>query len=187
MYKSVIAVFIILSVLLSGCQSSKTILGFENSFDENGYYIGFKDVKEKYPQEKAIEDGLFCIVDEKIVDIERWHMFLETAETGVNVELRILVYYSSDTDEDYPMYIDLFYYDESYYAFNNVDEKIEAKPYKYLLQLDGYLGGSKEQIVMLSDSSTITFDDFITSVMSSDTIEIMKVPEYQLVIFRSLD
>lgn len=96
----------------------------------------------------------------------------------------MVLFFKESTDN--PYYLDLFYIDGYYYAFDSSAENHEKNPYKYLLKLEGQFGNPIRDtgIILLTDDPTMTFDMVIRSALSSDINYIKSIPPYKLIMFK---
>lgn len=179
-----IIVFCIFSSLV-GCKSKEdnNLLNF--SFDENGNYIGFTDLPPNYSIEDAKSDGYFIIQGlGDVINQDEWERFVDAALSEKDTSIRMVRYFKESTDS--PYFLDLFYRDGYYYAFDSSAENQEKTPFLYLLTLEGQFGNPIRDtgIILLTNDNTLTFDMVMKSALSSDINYIKSIPPYKLIMFK---
>lgn len=185
-YIAVFFTIICIIGLLTSCGKNhdETI---EFSFDDNGNYTGFSNLPMNYTVEDAKEDEYYVKQDSKdIANRELWDNFIKDALKGKNTSIRIVNFYT-ETEDDITVYYfsDLFFNDSYYYLFDSSSENQEKQSYKYLLMLEGKFGNPLRDswVVVLTNDNTLTFNDVMKSLVSSNMEYIKSVPTYRLVMF----
>lgn len=163
-----IAILCIFSLLITGCHSkgsSKDKNALNLSLDQEGNYTGFHEVEEIDNAYDALKKGYLVKENGLYIGNEYWNDFVKKCDQGENTSLRILIM-ADDADTNY---IDLYYQDGFYYAFNKKENDLEAKGYKYLLNLesDSSKDGNSSYYTVLSDDDTLTFSEFAKELMLS--------------------
>lgn len=187
MGKSIAVFFTIICIigLLTSCGENydETI---EFSFDDNGNYTGFSNLPIKYTVEDAKEDGYYVKQDSKdISNRELWDDYINDALKGKDISIRIVNFYT-ETEEDLTVHFnDLFFNGSYYYLFDSSSDNQEKQPYKYLLTLEGKFGNPLRDsgVVVLTNDNTLTFNDVMKSLVSSNLEYIKSVSSYRLVMF----
>lgn len=173
----------IMIIGITGCGTNEEVssAGNEIAFelDENGEYKGFDKIDTNITEEKAIKDGYFVRSENKTAGGEqKWEEFIKDAKDGQDANVRLVQIF-----DDHAYYKDLFFQDGQYYMFASDEEEQEDVSYKYLLQLEGTFPNSDElaSYTVLTNDEELTFDDIVTSMISSDLNEINDISEYKIV------
>lgn len=186
--KKIIALFLTIACivgLLTGCSAENSNATIEFLFDTNGNYTGFTNLPTKYTVEDAERDGYFVKQGlEVIANNDVWDNYIETATQGNNIGIRMVSFYTEDTNG--PHFNDLFFNDGYYYLFDSSSENQEKQPFLYLLTLEGRFGNPMKDsgVVVLTNDNTLTFNDVMKSMLSSNMYYIQSVSSYKLVMFQ---
>lgn len=171
--------------LLIACSSNKSYETIEFSFDSNGSYEGFTALPVNYTIENAEKDGCFVTQDiDVIANNDVWDYFMETASRGNNTGIRMVRFFTEDSNS--PYFNDLFFNEGYYYLFDSSSENQEKEPFLYLLTLKGKFGIPLQDsgVVVLTDDNTLTFDDIMKAMLSSDFDYMQSISPYKLVMFQ---
>lgn len=185
--KRVILLFVVLisSIGLLTASSEKNndaIITF--SLDANGNYTGFSNLSNNYTVEDAEKDGYFVKQDlEVIANNEVWDNFVETARLGMNTGIRMVSFYTEDTNS--PYFSDIFFNNGFYYLFDSSSDSQPKQPFLYLLALEGRFGGPLVdcEVAILTNDNALTFDVVMKSMYSSSMDYIKSVSPYKLINF----
>ncbi|MEA1974169.1 MAG: hypothetical protein U9N10_01280 [Bacillota bacterium] len=187
MKKIIVLFFIVACIvgLLTACSAKNSNETIEFSFDANGNYTGFINLPTKYTVEDAEKDGYFLKQGlEVIANNDVWDNYIETASQGNNIGIRMVGFYTEDSNS--PYFYDLFFNDGYYYLFDSSSENQEKQPFLYLLTLEGKFGNPLKDsgVVVLTNDNTLTFNDVVKSIISSNLDYIQSVSPYKLVMFQ---
>jgi len=179
MKKATVWSLIVTVLVLAACGAQTTSLDFV--FDGDGNYTGFENIPTDLSQNEmtvkgyVIQSGLDIIANE-----EEWTRFVEISGGGKDASVRIV-----NLADEGPYYTDLFYKDGYYYLFDSTAETKDAKPFRYLLTLEGQFGSSKRDTtaVVLTDDDKLTLEDILNAMISSNMDDIRNVSPYRLVMF----
>ena len=155
------------------------------SFDENGYYTGFSDIPSNYTIEEAKSDGYFTTQGlGDVVNQDEWDRFVNDSSNKKDASIRMVRFFKESIDS--PYFLDLFYKDGHYYAFNSSEENQEKNPFLYLLTLEGKFGNPLRDtgVILLTDDNTLTFDMVMKSALSSDMNYKKSIPPFKLIMFK---
>ena len=186
--KKIIVVFFTLACLfclLTACSANESNETIEFSFDANGNYAGFTTLPANYTIEDAQKDGCFVTQDlDVMANIDVWDNFVKTASKGNNASIRRVLFFEEDSNS--PYFNDLFFNEGHYYLFDSSSEDQEKHPFLYLLTLKGEFGIPLQDsgVVVLTDDKSLTFDDIMQSMLSSDFNYIQSLSPYKLVMFQ---
>jgi hypothetical protein len=175
-----VAVLITAVVLaLSACGKQT---GFSPVFmvDANGIYSGFSDVTESLDIEKAETLGYVAIDGQLIVKNSGiWENFVSQSARGNNSSVRLVYFYTNKS----VYIIDVFYNNGQYYLFDSSVEVQNTDGFDHLLRLEGSFGMPKRDtvILLLADDESITFDQYMTAMFSSNTEVIQSVQPSRLI------
>jgi hypothetical protein len=155
--------------LVTACSEKSKTITF--SLDANGLYTGFSNLPEKYTIEDAKKDGHFVKQDSVVIANNGvWANFVETATKGNNTGVRMVNFFTEDTeDTTIPYFLDLFFNDGFYYLFDSSSDKQNLQPFSYLLRLEGQFGHLKKDtsVVVLTNDNALTFNVVMKAFVSS--------------------
>lgn len=166
-------------LVFSGCTKAvETAVTFE--FDSNGNYTGFENLPKNYDEEQAKKDGCFVRRNGgKVAGEHFWDKFLADASNGKDAGIRIVNIY-----DDATYYLDIFYKDGYYRAFDSSSRDLSDKKFKYLLILEGKLPNAAKsgKAFILTDNEYITYDDVMWKYLSSNTRFTDTIPPFELLL-----
>lgn len=174
-------------VLLAGCnEANKNEAKPGFNFDMNGQYTGFNALPEEYTMEDATKDGYLVTKNLNIIaNEELWTNFTQTSTKGKNTSVRLVKFFT-EASSNHPFYTDIFYEDGSYYSFDSSAPTQEKVPYQYLLNLEGETGNPLRNsgLIVLSNDQSLTFDQIIRGMISSNMNVIKSTPKHQILMFK---
>lgn len=187
MKKIMLLLFTIVCIagLLTACGAKSSNKTMEFALDADGNYTGFINIPTDYTIEDAQKDGYFVRQGLDVVaNSDVWDNYIEAASRGNNTSIRIVGFFEENINE--PYFVDIFFNDGYYYLFDNTAESQEKEPFLYLLELEGKAGIPEKDCgaVILTNDNTLTFDDVMTSMLSSDLETIQSISPYRLVMLR---
>lgn len=184
--KNVLILLLLCVLFVFGCNNavnSNKLLNF--SFDDSGNYTGFSDLPSDYTIEDAKTDGYYATQGLEVVANKNvWDSFVETSLGKKNTSIRIVSFHTKNPNN--PFFRDLFFRDGHYYCFDSSAENHEKHPYLYLLTLEGQFGNPIKDsvIIILTDDNTLTFDNVMQSVFSSDINYKKSISPFKLIMIK---
>lgn len=152
-----------------------------------GYYAGFEEALTIDSVEDAMAKGYVVELESGIVaNPSKWDVFVAQSRKGIHSSVRIAHFYSADLGREVkPLITDVYFIDGFYYVFQNSSDMQNARPYRFLLELEGVFGSPRRSMdaVILTDDKSMTFDDVIQSMISSNSEVIKKTSKYDLIFF----
>ncbi len=180
-YALPVLLFIVISIVISACSKTEA---FSPVFlvGPNGNYSGFSDITESLTIDKAASMGYVAIDGQRIAEnSDIWEDFVKDSSKGNNSSVRLVYFYTNSS----VYVIDIFYNNEKYYLFDNSVEQQNTDGFNYLLKLEGTFGIPAKQTIafILADNESITFDQYMTSMLSSSMDVIQAVQPNRLIMF----
>ncbi len=165
---------IIFAFSFFGCASAETYKNIKvPTFDENGVYSGFADIKEGYDAEDAESEGTYVIKDSTLAcGRDVWEKFLKDSSEGKNSFMRIVHFIG-----DEPYFTDLYYTDGIYQTFQkNIERGIEhGKEFTMLRKLEAEKGRPSHYYVLTS-SSELSHSEVQYCFVGSSLSKMTKIP-----------
>lgn len=158
---------------------------FEQRFDENENYTGFSDLSSGYKLEDAKNDGYYTELDSIVyANYNVWEEFIDTSSKGENAFIRIVNFYSEDSNS--PYFLDLYYNDGYYYLLDSSAENLNKEKFSFLLTLEGKSGNPLRDtnITILTNNNMLTFDEFTKAMFSSDFEVVQSIEPYKVLMFK---
>ncbi|WP_066501290.1 hypothetical protein [Abyssisolibacter fermentans] len=181
-----ICTLLICIILLISCRSIENSGNtFEQRFDENDNYIGFKDISSEYTLEDAKKDEYYVELDSKVyANYNLWEEFIELSSSGENAFIRIIHFYSNE-DSNSPYFLDLYYNDDYYYLFDSSADELKKEKFLFLVTLEGKYGSPLKDtsITILTNNNMMTFDEFTKAMVSSDLKVLQSIMPYRMLMF----
>jgi hypothetical protein len=173
-------ILIITMILLffSGCGETSDA-AFFSKLDSNGNYTGFSNLSENYTAEQAEKDGCYVRVNLKTVGGEQfWKDFVKDASNKKNADIRIVTILEGGT-----YFLDVFYDDGYYRAFDSDSEDLHDYKFKYLMTLEGTLPNAAKsgKVTVLTDDKELTYKDVMWKFLSSDMNYIKSISPFKLI------
>lgn len=163
---------------LCGCsQSQKPVVYFENN-----EYRGFRDVNTYFSQQECAKVGYVVIEDGTISkNYGAVQEFIKSTDTVNSGHLRFASFHEGEG----PSYMDLVYLDGEFYCYYMGEEDLSAKPYTYLLELEGSSGNpaKKYKMIVVSDDKSLTFDQVKKAMYSSSMEYTNSLGKHRIVLF----
>lgn len=160
-------------------KTSNTGLHFE--LDSDGNYTGFKDLPVNYTAEQAKKDGCYVRVNSEAVGGEQlWENFIQDASNNKDASIRIVNIW-----EDKTYYLDLFYIDGYYRAFDSSSKDLHDYKFKYILTLEGMMPNASKSgtVTILTDDKDLTYKEVMWSFLSSTSSYHESISPFKLVFF----
>lgn len=169
----------LLLIALSGCKED---VDLDLQLDNEGYYKGFDDLNNSYKLEAVVDSDTCVFFDSQMfANKDLLETFIRRAKDGEAGFLRIAKFYSDHIDQ--PYFMDLYFQDDSYYAFDSSVDQEEAVGFSYLLTLDGEFGNPvrENQLILLTNDDSVTFAQWTKAIFSSQLSVSRRIDPYKLI------